>query len=169
MLPATDELDRDMYSMTIERLGASGYKHYEISNFAKDGYECKHNLIYWKAEQYVGIGAGAHSYLDDKRYNNIYGINEYIRSVMEHDIPKENIQEIHKEESMSEYIILGLRLVDGVSVKQFKLRYDTDIFSVFEQQITKLKQKQLIEIEEDRLRLTSLGLDLANEVFLEFI
>jgi len=169
LLPATDELDRDMYSMTIVRLAENGYKHYEISNFAKDGYECKHNLIYWEAEPYIGIGAGAHSYFNDERYNNAYDINDYAHSIMEQGITRENIQEISKKESMSEYIILGLRLVDGISIKDFKLRYDMDIFNVFGEQIRKLIKKQLLELEGDRLKLSRVGLDLANIVFVEFI
>lgn len=167
--PADDELDREMYYMACELLDGAGLKHYEISNFAKPGCECKHNLVYWKAEGYVGLGAGAHSYFHGKRYNNIYAIEDYTKFISEQGVPSENIQLIEKDEAVSEFIILGLRLIEGISIKEFKLRFGQDILGIYGVQIKRLLDKQLIKADGDRIKLTSPGLDLANEVFVEFI
>jgi oxygen-independent coproporphyrinogen-3 oxidase len=169
LTPADDELDRSMYYFAIEKLTESGFIHYEISNFAKPGYECRHNLIYWKAEEYLGIGAGAHSHLRGVRFNNIYSIDEYISAVSKGKTPKENQQIIGKNEKMAEFMILALRLVAGIDTKEFKERFGLNIFNVFGRQLEKLNKKQLIELEGGTIRLTPSGLDLANQVFMEFI
>ncbi len=167
--PVDDELDRRMYWYAVDELKKRGYIHYEISNFSLPGYECRHNLVYWEAEEYLGIGAGAHSYLGGKRYNNIYDIEDYINITVNNGNPAENVQLIDRTESMAEYMILGLRLVEGVSIKQFELRYGEDVFGIFGKQIDKLLKKQLLELEGERLRLSPYGLDIANAVFEEFI
>lgn len=167
--PVDDELDRKMYWYAVDELKKHGYLHYEISNFALPGYECKHNMVYWRAAEYLGIGAGAHSYMAGKRFNNICDIEEYTSAVLNRSDTVENVQDIDESESMSEYMILGLRLVDGICTEQFKERYDEDVFEVFGKQIDKLLKKQLVEQEGGRLRLTPYGLDVANCVFEEFI
>ena len=167
--PVDDELDRRMYWYAVDELKKRGYIHYEISNFSLPGYECRHNLVYWEAEEYLGIGAGAHSYLGGKRYNNIYDIEDYINITVNNGNPAENVQLIDRTESMAEYMILGLRLVEGVSTKQFELRYGEDVFGIFGKQIDKLLKKQLLELEGERLRLSPYGLDIAYAVIEEFI
>lgn len=167
--PVDDELDRRMYRHAVEELKKHGYVHYEISNFALPDYECRHNMIYWSASEYLGIGAGAHSYLADGRYNNVTDIEEYINKVLNGGSPVENMKAIDKAESMSEFMILGLRLVDGINTEQFKVRYDEDVFTVFGKQIDKLLKKQLLKQEGEKLRLSLYGLDVANSVFGEFI
>ena len=167
--PVDEELDRRMYRHAVDELKKHGYIHYEISNFALPGYECRHNLIYWKASEYLGIGAGAHSYMAGSRYNNICNIEEYIDIMLNGGSPVVDVQVIDKTGSMSEYMILGLRLVDGIGTGHFKERYGEDVFKVFGKQIDKLLKKQLLEREDDRLRLTAYGLDVANCVFEEFI
>ena len=169
IIPPDEELDRRMYKFAIEKTKEYGLSQYEISNFAQHGFECKHNLLYWKAEEYIGVGAGAHSYFKDTRSNSKYGIDEYIKSILNKDETQENIQIIDKTESMSEYMILGLRLIDGVSAKEFNYRYNVDLFEVFGERIQKNIKKKLLEKENDRIRLTSYGLDVANEVFSDFI
>ena len=166
---ADDELDREMYRFAVDKLLEYGFMHYEISNFAKKSFECKHNLVYWNVEEYLGIGAGAHSYLENKRSNNKYGVEEYLNAVSNlHDF-QQNVQIIGKAESMSEYLILGLRLIDGVSAGEFRSRYGEELFDIFGKQIAKHIKKQLLEQENDRIRLTRFGLDIANEVFSDFI
>lgn len=169
LVPVEDELDREMYYMTISNLQKKGFRHYEISNFARSGFECRHNLVYWKAEPYIGMGAGAHSYFKDRRYNNIYNIEGYIAAVQRQEIPVENIQEIGRNEQMSEFVILGLRLTDGISAEEFKLRFDYDLYRQYGKQIEGLLNRSLLEQTGERIRLTRLGLDLANQVFMEFI
>jgi oxygen-independent coproporphyrinogen-3 oxidase len=167
--PADEELDRRMYWFAVERLEKSGFKHYEISNFARPGFECRHNLTYWKAEEYAGFGAGAHSYLQGMRYNNVCGVEEYISSIMEGKTPVENIRRIDARESMEEFVMLGFRMIDGVSINEFETRYNKNIFDLYGSRLDRLMKKQLVEIEGDRVRLTARGLDLANQVFMEFV
>lgn len=169
LFPADDELDRQMYAYTIERLSVKGFKHYEISNFAIPGFECKHNLIYWNAEEYVGIGAGAHSYLFGERFNNAYGVEDYILKSNNSEKLRENVQSIDKKESMSEYMILGLRLVDGVSGAEFEARYSEKLDDIFGTKLNKMIKTKLVEQAGDRFKLTAYGLDVANIVFEEFI
>jgi len=167
--PVSDELDRRMYYLAKEKLGQAGYRHYEISNFARKGYECRHNLTYWKSEEYVGLGAGAHSYMNSFRYNNIYSIDGYIACISDGDLPVENQQAIDIKEKMSEFIILGLRLTDGISATEFEQKFGKALKDLFGDKIEKLRKRGLITCCGDRIMLTSQGLDLANQVFVEFI
>ncbi len=164
-----DGLDRKMYRYAVDRLESYGYKHYEISNFAGPGMECRHNLIYWQAEEYLGIGAGAHSYLNGCRFNNVYGIEDYTDGIENGRELRENEQYIDKDEAMSEYMILGLRLIDGVSAEAFRQRFGEDMGSVFGSRLARLEHKQLLERDGDRWRLTEAGLDFGNTVFMEFL
>lgn len=167
--PVSDELDRKMYWMAIEKLGREKYHHYEISNFSKEGFKCRHNLVYWKCLEYIGIGAGSHSYFDNIRYNNIVDLDKYIDR-MNKNIPViENEQLIQKEDSISEYMILGLRLTEGISLEDFENKFKMGIFEVYNKEIESLIKRNLIKIEDGRLKLTSSGLDLANQVFMEFL
>lgn len=164
-----DELDRKMYWYAVNRLEKSGYRHYEISNFAKPGMECRHNLVYWTTGEYLGIGAGAHSFMNGVRFNNVYGVEEYIDSIGKGKKPRENEQPIGRTESMSEYMILGLRLVDGIRAGDFKARFGEDPDAVYGEKLAALERKQLLERDGDRIRLTAVGLDFGNTVFMEFL
>ncbi len=165
----SDETDRDMYHDAIKLFSGNGYEHYEISNFAKPGFQCRHNLVYWNTEEYLGFGAGAHSYFKNERYNNIKGIDDYIRTIKSGSEHREIISFINKEESMSEFMILGLRLIEGVNAESFKKRYGENIFQVYKKQIETLSERRLIIVDDSGIRLSKLGLDLANQVFVEFI
>ena len=183
--PAEDELDRLMYKHTIEFLANKGYSHYEISNFAKPGFECQHNLIYWKALEYAGFGAGAHSYLNQNRFSNVTGIEEYMKAagrLHQGGDPglHEDIQFIDQQDSMSEFMILGLRLIGGVFANEFKARFGESLQTVYGDKLEKLLKEGLLVNKQEGMdetgaddsecfRLTSLGLDLANRVFVEFI
>ncbi|WP_010247863.1 radical SAM family heme chaperone HemW [Acetivibrio cellulolyticus] len=167
--PLDDDIDRKMYSYTKDYLAKKGYKHYEISNFAKPGYECRHNLVYWDVEEYIGIGAGSHSFFESTRFNNVYDIESYISSILGEKIPSENAESINKKESMAEFMILGLRLIDGVRVEDFKSRFGVEIYSVYGKEINRLVDWKLIIVKEGFISLSSIGLDYANQVFMEFI
>lgn len=169
MLPVEDELDREMYWYAVERLKTMGYKHYEISNFSKEGFECAHNLTYWKEHKYIGIGAGAHSYFNGQRFNNTYNIEQYVRIINESRLPVENHTAVETKDEISEFMMLGLRLVDGVGIREFKERFREDALEVFENQIETLSKRGLIEVENGFVKLTKLGLDLANQAFMEFV
>ncbi len=167
--PVDDELDRAMYRKAIEYLTARGYRHYEISNFAMEGFECRHNLIYWKAQEYIGIGAAAHSYIDGVRRANTADVLSYIESINNGVLPVVERQNIDTRESMSEYMILGLRLIKGVSFSEFFRRYGVGVGDIFGERIDRLVERGLLIKDDDRIFLTEKGLDLANSVFLEFI
>ncbi len=165
-----DQLDREMYYMAKRQLSQHGYNMYEISNFSKKSFECRHNLVYWNAENYLGFGAGAHSYFNEKRYNNVYSIEDYIENYMKNEgkyIEEEAL--IDEAESMSEFIILGMRLTQGISTVEFKERYGIEIEDRFGEQFNKLIARGLVEYKDQRFMLTETGLDYANQVFMEFI
>lgn len=164
-----DELDREMYHYAIEFLKSKGFNHYELSNFAKEGYECRHNLIYWNCLEYLGLGAGAHSFLQDIRFENQTTVEGYIDYLSKGQKPVEERYVRDFCEKMSEYMFLGLRLINGVSKDKFEDRFNQDIFVTYASKIDLLIKKQLVEADEKRIRLTNLGLDLANQVFVEFV
>lgn len=160
-----DEIERKMYWLVKEMLEKNGYKHYEISNFAKEGFESKHNTDCWKQKEYVGIGAAAHSYLDGKRYSNQEVIEEYIKNY--------NNKEVHEEQDKlskeKEFMILGLRKIKGINISDFKSKFNDNPIYIFREELNKLVNEELIEIDLDKIKLTSKGLDLANMVWEEFI
>jgi len=164
-----DELDREMYYLANQILKSNGYIRYEISNFAKPGFESKHNKIYWTYKNYVGLGLGAHSFVDNKRFNNLTTIDEYITVKGNLQLLRQNIVNIDKKEAMSEFMFLGLRMSDGVNARTFKERFRVDLFETYRSQIQKLEKLGLLIYEKNRLYLTDKGVDLSNMVFCEFL
>ncbi len=167
-LPSEDD-EREMYYRAIELLTNKGYNHYEISNFAMPGRESKHNMIYWTYQEYLGLGAGAHSFLDNKRFYNYSSIQAYIKSINEHSNAVANIEPISVEEQQAEFCFLGLRLLDGLDKKAFQKRFGKKFTQVYGRAIEKLKEQELIKENTNKIRLTSRGLDFANIVFAEFL
>lgn len=168
-LPSED-IERQIYWKMKRSLENNGYIHYEISNFAKDGYESKHNLACWNQEEYIGFGVAAHSYTDGARYSNIANIDEYIDNFKNNkDI--DNIifhEKQNNEMKMKEYMFLGFRKIKGVNIDQFYNKFKEDVFDVFSEELSKLIKIGLIEINDNYIKLTNRGLDLANLVFEEF-
>jgi oxygen-independent coproporphyrinogen-3 oxidase len=159
-----EETERNMYYYIIKVLKENGYLHYEISNFAKEGKESKHNLVYWNQNEYLGVGAGASSYIKDTRWTNESDIKKYISSPF-----SKNIEEVQNEESkLNEYIILQLRLIKGININDTFKKFKVNILEKYKTNIDKLNKLGLIEISEN-IKLTSKGLDLANIVWEEFI
>ena len=167
----SDEIEREMYHLICSRLKESGYVQYEISNFAKSGFESKHNLCYWNQDEYYGIGAGASSYVDNVRYKNIDSIENYIVAL--NDGYYQDYQIIEEtqniESKLKEYMILRFRLLEGISINEAMLRFNINILDEFKEELKKLTNLELIEIQGDYIRLTSKGLDLANVVWEEFV
>ena len=159
-----EEIERKMYWSTKKLLEENGYKHYEISNFAKEGFESKHNLACWNQEEYIGFGLAAHSYINNKRFSNSEIFEEYLNDnkVEEH----ENQDDLAKRK---EFMLLGLRKIEGVSISEFERRFRINPLFYFRFEISKLTDEELIEVDLDKIRLTDKGLDLANKVFEEFI
>lgn len=179
MIP-TEEMDRIMYHETKHMLQTYGYDRYEISNYAKPGYACKHNLGYWKRKEYLGLGLGASSFYEKKRFHIIEDINKYqtFFHAQNHKCEKYQylnsevfceVQELTKREEMEEFMFLGLRVTDGISKKDFYNQYLTTIESIYGNIIQKLIKKELMEDQQDTLKLTELGLDVCNQVFSEFL
>lgn len=167
-LPSED-LERQMYWKVKERLEKEGYIHYEISNFSKKGFESKHNLACWNQEEYIGLGVSAHSYLNDTRYSNTENIEEYIE-MFKLNKNKRKINEVqNKQDKMKEYMMLGLRKIEGVKISEFKNKFVDNPIYLFRESLSKLVMQRLIAIEGDKIKLTKKGIDLANLVWEEFV
>lgn len=166
-----DELERNMYWYVKNTLELNGYKHYEISNFAKKGYESKHNMNCWNQMEYVGIGTAAHSYRDITRYSNTEDIKEYIKNVQKGEFEKNRIiHEIQKEEdSKKEFMLLGLRKIEGLKISEFKNKFGDNPIYLYRNELKKLSDEKLIIIQDDNIRLSNKGIDLANLVWEEFV
>lgn len=167
----TDELEREMYWKTKKILEENGYIHYEISNFAKNGYESKHNTNCWNQKEYIGFGAGAHSYTNGVRYSNTSKVEEYINNYELGQSENNFIlhEKQNKEAMQKEYIILGLRKIEGISVQEFKNKYIENPIYLYHKELEKLVTEDLLEIDGDRIKLTNKGLDFANLVWQEFV
>ena len=166
MMALPDEtLDRKMYYLAKDRLLRAGFIHYEISNWAKEGSICRHNLGYWTGREYIGFGAGAHSFINKQRYSKTNKIDEYILG----DFSGHNIETITDFSEISEFVFLGLRLINGIDTIEFEKRFNKNIFSVFGEKFLNLSKQGLLIIDENIIRLTAYGIDLSNQVFSEFI
>ena len=164
-----DDHQLELYKKTIERLTKKGFHHYEISNFAHRGKECKHNITYWENKNTLGLGAGASSYMNGTRFKNINLPAHYIRQVKEKKIAVEHSETLELRQAMGETIMLGLRLLQGISIHQFEKRFQISFINLFRNIISALKEKELVIIEKDYLRLSQKGLFWADSVTLEFI
>jgi oxygen-independent coproporphyrinogen-3 oxidase len=169
-----EDLEREMYYLTEELLEKAGYLHYEISNYAKPGYECRHNLSYWSPEHYVGFGIGAASYVGNVRYKNLDDINQYISILAETE--KINLSKIlvdvtqlTKENKMEEFMFLGLRRMNGISVKEFYHRFGVNYESVYGTVTKKFIGQDMLIQSGDRIYLSKRGIDVSNSVMCEFL
>ena len=162
----SETLERKMYWKVKEELEKQGYIHYEISNFAKQGYESKHNMSCWNQEEYIGFGLAAHSYINNERYSNTMDFEEYF------DWP-ENSKIIHEEQAkddkMKEFMLLGLRKIEGIKISEFKNKFVENPIYLYRESLSKLVTQGLIEIDIDNIKLTNTGIDLANLVWEEFV
>lgn len=155
LLPSEEE-ERQMYYDTRDRLCACGYEHYEISNFAKPGYACRHNLGYWERTDYKGFGLGAASLLENVRYTNQTDLTEYLKGNFagtEEPLTEQAVRE--------EYFFLGLRKMEGVEPGRYREHY--------EERIQRLQAQQLLEEKDGRIRLTERGTDVSNYVMAQFL
>ena len=158
-----------MYKTSIRYLTSKGYNHYEISNFAKDGYECAHNHVYWKNMGYVGVWAGAFSLIDGVRTSNEKDIGKYIDGINGNKNIKSFRENLQINQCASETVIMSLRLRRGVSNADFYKRFGYKIEDQFGEQITSLATYGLVSYENEILKLTEKGLFVADTVMTEFI
>lgn len=187
-LPDEDE-DREIYQRTASVLNEYGYHRYEISNYAREGYECRHNLGYWERKEYLGLGLGASSLIRECRFHNTADMEKYMHvygsggkaaegeensacSCMKTDEQNSTLEEIEKlsvEDQMEEFMFLGLRKTAGISPEDFRRSFDRNIMDVYGEKLIKLEKQGLIRNSGARIRLTERGTDISNYVFSEFI
>ncbi|GAF69113.1 unnamed protein product, partial [marine sediment metagenome] len=167
-LPTEDE-EFDMYDWAINFLEESDFEHYEIANFARPHKRSMHNLNYWQNKPYLGIGAGAYSFIKGYRYMNYENPARYIKEIMSGKLPVDNGEKLSLRKRMIETIILGLRTKDGVGNKKFKTRFGVNLNDIFPEQIKKLINLGLLQKDNCRTKLTKKGVFLANTVFREFV
>ncbi|WP_462412271.1 radical SAM family heme chaperone HemW [Neobacillus sp. Marseille-QA0830] len=169
LLTPGEDIEAQMYEMLMEEMEKHGFWQYEISNFAKPGYESRHNLTYWNNEWYYGFGAGAHGYVDGIRRSNIGPVNRYIERVNHGSLPILEEHQVTLTEQMEEEMFLGLRKAKGVSISHFQEKFSKDPLLLFHKEINELTGKQWIEVSDDNIYLTKTGKLLGNEVFQAFI
>ena len=167
-LPNEDE-EREMYHLTRKFLSEMGYERYEISNYARPGYECRHNIGYWRGRDYLGLGLGASSLIDGRRFSNKTEIKDYLALTMGSDDWYETVETLTPAAKMEEFMFLGLRLVRGVSEKDFYRKFGVKVMSAYGEVIRKNELEKLLIRKNGWLRLTELGMDLANRVMADFI
>lgn len=165
----TEEDEREMYNLTKNMLIKYGYHQYEISNYSKDNKECEHNKIYWKLEEYLGVGVSSSSYLDNNRIKNIDDIKEYINKINSNENVEESIIKNKSKEDMEEFMFLGLRMIEGVNKEVFKKRFNKDIKEVYGDVIKNNIEKGLLKEKGSFIFLTNKGIELSNYVMSEFI
>ncbi len=174
-----EETDRAMYHETKRILQAAGYYRYEISNYAKAGFESKHNSGYWERVPYLGVGLGASSFIRGYRTRNIGDLKQYIslwtltKEPVNEDLYQQydEIEQISKEDAMAEFFFLGLRMSRGVSLQQFEAQFGCSAFERFSKELQELEKEKLILVDrnQDRIALTEFGMDVSNWVFEKFI
>lgn len=166
-----EEMERYMYWFAKRKLEENGYIHYEISNFSRIDYRSRHNVDCWNQKEYLGFGAGASSYNGIARYKNIEDLEKYIEN-MEKDNFAKNIviEEIqNREDKMKEYMLLGLRKINGININNFRKKFGTTPLYKYNKELTKLVREELILMDTNNIRLSKKGLNLANVVWEEFV
>jgi len=168
-LPLPDEdTELAMYRLIMDRLQAAGYEQYEISNFARPGFESRHNMTYWRNEPYYGIGAGAHGYAARLRHMNIKGVQPYIRACQT-GLPRAEEYAVSEQEAMEDFMMVGLRMLRGVRDEDFRSQFQLSISDAFGQTIRRLIGQGLLERTEDGYKLSKQGLIYGNDVFGSFL
>jgi len=163
-VPDEDEM-ADFYEMAQEALGAAGYHHYEISNWAKPGFESRHNLKYWRREPYLGFGAGAHSFSGTERWANAHDAAAYVAAVQGGRLPVEQHETLTAESALEEELFLGLRQLEGIDVARIERDYGVVLSARFDS----LTSAGLVEREGSVVRLAPEKLSISNEVFVELM
>lgn len=163
-LPHEDD-ENAMYDLTNDVLSASGFRQYEVSNYAKDGAYSRHNIKYWDCEEYIGCGAAAHSYFRGIRFSNHSTIDNYIK----HPTERLDKVELSLKEKMSEFMFLGLRKIDGIDLEEFECRFINSAYEIYGDVIDKYIKLGLLVHERGYLKFTERGMRLSNQVLCEFV
>lgn len=166
-LPEEDE-EIGMFLLIMERLRSAGYGQYEISNFARPGYESRHNAMYWRNQSYYGLGAGAHGYVHGQRHVNIKGVQPYIDATR-HGLPLLDKSAVEVHEAMEDFMMVGLRMLGGVRKADFNEQFGMELDDVFGHVLRRQCSLGLLEASAGGYKLTERGVLLGNEVFGEFL
>lgn len=165
----TEDLEADMYEKLMTEMNQRGLLQYEISNFAREGMESRHNLLYWDNEEYIGAGAGAHGYVQGIRYSNHGPLKKYMEPLDSDERPILNSHEVPKKEQMEEEMFLGLRKTDGVSLEYFETKFGIGMEIVYGEILKKEIDSENLAIEKGRVKLTKKGRFIGNNVFEQFL
>ncbi len=168
IFPSDDEI-ADMYLLANEYLEKNNYHRYEISNFAKKSFECKHNLAYWNQENYLGLGPSAVSTIQNIRWKNVPDVNGYIKNLKNKKVPILEKTKLTKKEKIQEFIMLQLRLRKGLNLDLLKQKYKIDLFKIRNQEIKKFIEAELLKIKGKNLFLTLKGIMISNSIISELI
>lgn len=167
----SEQTERRMYHYTKKYLRSAGYERYEISNYAKPGYACRHNQAYWTGQEYLGFGIGASSYWKGMRFTNTPVMQEYLENCAGGDVTanrREIIPDTEKSR-MEEYMFLGLRLMKGVSISEFERRFGIPIETVYGDVLMTYQKQGLLQVQDGRISLTDAGIDVSNHIMAEFL
>jgi oxygen-independent coproporphyrinogen-3 oxidase len=163
-----EETDRKMYETVIEEFTNAGFEHYEISNFAKPGFKCRHNLTYWKNDYYIGIGPSAASYIDSWRTENISDIEKYVECIENNKEPAAERIKISATERASQTTVLNLRLLEGIDLAGYKKKTGFGVYKLFGKSIEKNLRSNLLQLKDNHLSLTNIALSIADSVLCDF-
>jgi len=164
-----EEIDLAMYHETIEYLSGKRYLQYEISNFSKDNRTCRHNLVYWDLEEYIGCGSAAHSYSNGFRYRNEENVEEYIKKMNDKGCAIVEKSKNSTKDDMEEFMFMGLRKTIGISKIEFTKRFNKDIHSIYEVVISKYISSGFMVENEETIFLTRKGFEVSNVIMAEFL
>ncbi|MBO3334823.1 radical SAM family heme chaperone HemW [Clostridium perfringens] len=165
----TEEEERKMYHLAKKILEENGFNQYEISNYAKEGKECRHNLSYWNMDNWIGVGSAAASYIDGKRIKNISSVEEYINSINEKGEAVEEIINNSKNDNMEEFMFMGLRKINGIDENEFKKRFSMNINDVYGEILNKYIDEGLLIRESGRIFLSEKGIEISNIIMADFL
>ncbi|HII4439419.1 TPA: radical SAM family heme chaperone HemW [Clostridium perfringens] len=165
----TEEEERKMYHLAKEILEENGFNQYEISNYAKEGKECRHNLAYWNMDNWIGVGSASASYINGKRIKNISSVEEYINSINERGEAVEEIINNSKNDNMEEFMFMGLRKINGIDENEFKKRFGMNINDVYGEILNKYIDEGLLIRESGRFFLSEKGIEISNVIMADFL
>lgn len=167
--PVDEDTDRQMYDLTKEILGRHGYHRYEISNYAKEGQECIHNLKYWQGGDYLGLGLGAASCMEHERWSNARELTDYEDRICRGQKPVEQTEELGEEEQKAEFMFLGLRCMEGVSAERFEKKFHQSVEERYGKVLHKYENMGLMRLVNGNWQLTEQGIDVSNHIFADFL
>jgi oxygen-independent coproporphyrinogen-3 oxidase len=167
--PCSESLEALLYLTAIDRLGEAGYEHYETSNFARPGCRCRHNLIYWNNDPYLGVGPSAVGCVEGRRYRNIADVDRYIHLMDAFGLAEAESEEVSPSMLVTEMILMRLRLIEGMSIEVFRKRTGRDAIEVFGETLERLAEMDLLTVSETHIALTRQGRLLSDSVMAELV